>query len=86
MIQTLHLKIREGRVVVSRFFCGIAHMQVCAVADATDDEILAVCNRENPSGTSLGWSRVCRANSEHWVTAPVQCEDDPSRIHFLVAC
>jgi hypothetical protein len=48
------------RVVVTRAFLGICHMQVCAVADATDEEILTTCNSQNPSGTSGGWSRVIR--------------------------
>jgi hypothetical protein len=75
------------RIVVTRSIVGIAHMQVCAEADVTDEEILAVCNRENPSGTEYGWSRVCRADDEFWgKTAPTPCADDPTRTHFLVAC
>ena len=31
------------RVVVSREFMGLFSMQVCAVKDATDEEILEVC-------------------------------------------
>ena len=43
----------EGkRVIVTKFYNGLCGMQVCAVHDATDEEVLAVCNRENPSGTS----------------------------------
>lgn len=76
-----------ARVVVTQAFCGICHMQVCAVADATDEEILAVCNRENPAGTSNGWGSVCRSNDELWGTVgPVACGDDPTRLHLLVAC
>lgn len=75
------------RVVLTRAFVGLVHMQVCAVADATDDEILAVCNRENPAGASGGWSLVCREDNDFWgPTAPVACADDPGRLHFLVAC
>lgn len=67
------------RVIVTRAMVGIAHMQVCAVEDATDEEILRVCNRENPSGTSLGWCEVYRQN-------PVVCLTYPERRHFLVGC
>lgn len=75
------------RVVVTKSIHGIAHMQVCAVSDATDDEILEVCNRLNPSGTSNGWSSVCHEDSEFWgKVAPVQCADDPTRTHFIVGC
>ena len=80
-----------ARVVVTRAMVGIAHMQVCAVADATDEEILDVCNRENPAGTTGGWQRVCRHEADEidfwgWGKAPVACQDDPTRIHLLVAC
>lgn len=77
------------RVVITKSIVGIAHMQVCAVADATDEEILEVCNRENPSGTSNGWVTICRNSEPHefWRnTMPMICKDDPGRRHFLVAC
>ena len=75
------------RVVVVSPVVGIAHMRVCAASDATDDEILSVCNRLNPSGTSHGWSTVCRGDDNFWgKVGPVQCADDPTRTHFMVAC
>jgi hypothetical protein len=76
------------RVVVTCPFLGICHMQVCAERDATDEEILEVCNRENPAGTINGWSHVIRQEDEYndKKSLPVQCADDPSRMHFLVAC
>ena len=49
---------KMDRVVVTNMWCGIVHMQVCAVEDATDNEILVVCNRKNPSGTTNGWSVI----------------------------
>jgi hypothetical protein len=70
------------KVVVTNPFVGICHMQVCADKSATDDEILSVCNRENPSGTSNGWSSIVKEGDG----APVVCADDPSRLHILVAC
>jgi hypothetical protein len=76
-----------ARVLVTRAIVGVAHMQVCAANDATDEEILAVCNQENPSGTSRGWSSVCRADDEFWgKLAPVTCSDDPKRLHYMVSC
>lgn len=81
-----------NRVIVTKTFIGICHMQVCAEADATDEEILEVCNSENPSGTSCGWSTVVRSvNPDGGLfddpkMLPVQCHDHPSRTHFLVAC
>lgn len=77
------------RVIVTRPMVGIAHMQVCAVSDATDYEILEACNDRNPSGTTHGWSSVVRSNEEDptWgKLGPVQCEGDPARSHFIVSC
>lgn len=70
------------RIVVTNPFVGICGMQVCAPKDATDAEILAVCNHENPSGTSNGWSSVIREGQG----APVPCSDDPEKMHFLAEC
>lgn len=65
---------------------GLTHMQVCAVADATDEEILEVCNNRNPSGTSHGWSTVERRDREGYIQAPVQCGEHKDRLHFMVGC
>jgi len=78
-----------NRVVITRDFVGVCHMQVCAIADATDEEILEVCNHNNPSGTSNGWSKVHRKEGEKFLgvdIGPVKCNDNPGRIHYLVAC
>ena len=78
-----------ARVIVTKPMVGLCHMQVCAVKDATDEEILEICNRENPSGTSNGWSQVCH-NTEpdkFWGNLmPVQCAEHEDRVHYLVAC
>ena len=69
----------EPRVIITRGMVGICHMQVCIVKDATDEEILRVCNGENPSGTSLGWATVLRSDM-------VTCDNDKDRQHLLVQC
>jgi len=77
------------RVIVTKSFCGICHMQVCAVADATDEEILEVCNVQNPSGTSGGWQEVIRTVTEDnrlERLLPVTCKDHQDRKHFLIVC
>lgn len=79
------------RVLVTRAIVSICYMQVCAAKDATDEEILAVCNRENPSGTQAGWSDVIRGEREPSCVLPekylpVQCADDSERLHLLVGC
>lgn len=80
------------KVEVSRIWTGLTSMQVCAEDDATDKEILKVCNRDNPSGTSGGWSIVvrsktdCSKNKIDSTAAPGKCEDYEGRTHFIVMC
>jgi hypothetical protein len=80
------------RVEVTRCMVGIAGMQVCCVSDATDEEILAVCNSKNPSGTSGGWSVVLRTERGEGsmysgkACLPGKCEKYPERMHILVLC
>jgi len=74
------------RVVITRPVWGICHMGVCAAKDTTDEEILAVCNKDNPSGTAAGWGTVIRDDKEHPQCNPVQCSADPERLHFMISC
>ena|SRR3990172_6866517 len=79
------------RVVISKMFVSLLFMQVCAVPDATDEEILELCNRKNVCGTSAGWSYVVRAkrDDDYWITdnhLPKPCEQFAPRLHFLVGC
>lgn len=76
-----------NRVTVAATICGLCQMRVCAVDDATDEEILEVCNRENPSGTEAGWTSVCRTEGE-WSerSQPLPCASFPGRTHFMVGC
>lgn len=79
------------RVIVTKPFVGLAGMQVCAVDDASDEEILALCNSENPAGTATGWGAVIRdpVQGDPWRTEdvePVACADNPGRSHFIVLC
>ena len=70
------------KVVVLNPFVGLCHMQVCAEKDATDEEILKVCNQENMAGTTNGWCDIVRSGDG----APVVCADDPERLHILAVC
>ncbi len=74
------------RVLIIKGFHGICSMIVCAVKEATDKEILKVCNSQNPSGTTNGWMDVVRDDKEEPMRNPVQCEDYPERLHFIVDC
>ena len=74
------------KIIVTKVFHGIFSMQVCTEKDVSDDEILEVCNTENPSGTTAGWSIVVRNDTEHPDRNPIQCEEHPERLHLLVDC
>lgn len=75
-----------NRIELLSAFHGIFGMVVCAEKDASDDEILSFCNKENPSGTTNGWVQVVRNDSEHPQCNPVQCADNPERLHIIVNC
>jgi hypothetical protein len=77
-----YLNADKYRVVISSLFINIYTMQVCCVEDATDEEILACCNTDNPSGTTCGWARVVRDGEGK----PGPCEKYPGRLHILVTC
>lgn len=74
------------RIEITRGIVGIYAMQVCAEQDVTDEEVLAVCNRENPAGTELGWTQVARADFKQENLRPVACNDDPGRLHLIAVC
>jgi hypothetical protein len=61
-------------------------LSVCAVADATDAEILAVCNEREPR--TPPWSCVYRRETPNLpsILWPTACPDQPGRMHFLVDC
>ena len=79
-----------ARVQITQAMIGLLYMQVCAVDDATDEEILQVCNAENQCGTSNGWCGVFRecdgSPGRESNKAPVACEKHPGRTHFLINC
>ena len=74
------------RVEITLPYAGLTAMQVCAVEDATDEEILEVVNRENPSGTEAGWSFVARDDYENVEARPKPCADNSGRKHFIIIC
>lgn len=83
------------RVEVTLSAVGIFAMQVCAVEDASDEEILRVCNHENPAGTTHGWQTVVRREVIEAAPdqlgyepnkLPIKCKEHEGRMHFLVYC
>jgi len=91
MIPTRQTECNLDRVVVSRAIVGICGMQVCAVEDATDEEILAHCNSHNIAGTEHGWTTVVRKIEKDSmfmipINLPVNCAKYRRRLHFFVLC
>jgi hypothetical protein len=82
------------RVCVTMPWAGFRAMQVCVVEDATDEEILEVCNKENPQLVTGGWHTVVRTkNQASGLTSsgdesplPGKCKDCPGRLHMIVLC
>jgi len=67
-------------------------MQVCVVSDATDEEILRICNSENPQLVSGGWHTVVR-DKDHARqlgvsedAAPGNCVECKGRLHKIALC
>lgn len=71
---------------------------VCAVADATDEEILAACNENDKrvleaAGVELlvdpvgpAWRTVVHDDPEHPDRNPLTCSQHAERKHFIVEC
>ena len=77
------------RVLITNPMNGIIAMNVCAEKDATDEEILTKCNKDNPAGTTNGWRIVIRELSQgndREDSLPVTCGDDDNRVHYIVTC
>ncbi len=79
----------KDRVVITKPIMGVCYMQVCAVKDATDQEILDYCNTHNRSGTQNGWTRVIRTvedDNGQTEFLPVVCNNDRNRQHLILVC
>lgn len=84
---------KEGqRVCVTMPYAGFRAMQVCVVEDASDEEILAVCNRENRQLVTSGWHTVVKSK-EHAkecgvdeAAAPGKCVECKGRWHKIALC
>jgi len=78
-----------GRVTVSKPMLGLCFMQICAVDDATDEELLACARMCNPCGTQNGWSKVHRTLEDcdgAAMNMPGPCAEYEGRTHFLISC
>jgi hypothetical protein len=75
------------KVIITRPIIGICWMQACVEDGVSDEEILSECNRLNPAGTQLGWSRIYQDDEEQEKTfRPVRCNDHSNRRHVILVC
>lgn len=88
----IELPKEDDRVFVTNVFAGFRAMQVCVREDVPDEEILEVCNNENPQLVEGGWHTVVR-DEEHagecgvdGTAAPGPCADCEGRMHKIVLC
>lgn len=84
---------KEGeRIITTMPFAGLRAMQVCAVADVTDEELLAFGNKDNPQMVTGGWHHVvrsvkdCKKLGVNENAVPGDCKECPGRKHFILVC
>lgn len=66
---------------------GVLSMQVCVPKGWTPDQIEAFANKENPSGTALGWKmRQDGDEALNGAKARVQCAAEPENEHAMLDC
>ena len=90
----MKLPEKYQRVMVTGLFAGIFSSHVCVVKDATDEEILRACNREDPRAAGFSWTKVIRTKKDiqdlklnvakGFQGIPVPCVECPDRIHMVV--
>ena len=65
---------------------GLCHLSVCALASLARSEVESLVNNASPSGVNSPWTISKDENFLDGTTIPHQCEDDPSRQHWLLDC
>lgn len=62
---------------------GLCYKSMCAVADASIDEIEA---EAGPSGTRRGWKLSEDTHFATGQTNPCPCDQEEGRLHYLLSC
>ncbi len=73
---------REQLVVYSQ---GLCYCSACASKELTREEVEALVNRLNPSGTSHAWE-ISEEPFASGAPNPSPCNDGPGRLHYLLVC
>jgi hypothetical protein len=84
--------MEEKDVIVTKPFMSadwgiwaLCYMQVCAHGEVPPERVEEVANLENPPGSSAPWS-ITSKGPEGTDLSPVQCLDDPARLHYMLSC
>jgi hypothetical protein len=64
---------------------GLCFASVCAL-DASPEEIEDSLNRSHPTGIASRWTISHDATFASGEPNPCVCNDDPSRLHWLLSC
>lgn len=65
---------------------AFAYMQVCAYCEVPPETVEQRANALNPPGESYSWRIEWGKDEEHRDLSPLQCRDDPARIHYMLSC
>lgn len=69
---------------IELYIVGPLSMSVCAPKDMDTKIIINQAEAQNPAGTSNGWAISDDKNFASGHPMPCQCEDNPTRQHWLL--
>lgn len=80
-------------VVVTKFMMdpaewglyAMCYMQVCAYGEVSEEQVEERANTLNPPGTTGRW-KITAEGPEGSDLLPIQCQDNPARIHYMLSC
>lgn len=64
---------------------GFIYCSVCAPADMSVEDVVARVNEKMPTGIKSDWV-LCDEDFATGEINPCQCEDDETRLHYLLNC
>ena len=64
---------------------GIVCLSVCAENDIPISEVEAYANKETPTGITHGWEKAGE-NFADGSPNPCPCNEDATRLHYLLNC
>jgi hypothetical protein len=88
---TDHKDIRWGQLpqinpAVRVYSIGICYCSICIPKDMPIEDAVLQVNVLEPTGISSDWELSSDATFHGGEPNPVQCHDDPDRLHYLLDC